>query len=39
MLVPYVLFYSSFNKFVQCENYDINWGSNDDVKHIETLDY
>ncbi|MFA7658634.1 MAG: transposase [Candidatus Gastranaerophilaceae bacterium] len=31
--------FSSFNKFVQLENYDINWGSLEEVKHIEKYDY
>ncbi|MFA7657898.1 MAG: transposase [Candidatus Gastranaerophilaceae bacterium] len=31
--------YSSFDKFVKCGNYEINWGSAEDVKHIATLDY
>lgn len=31
--------YSSFFKFVEIKNYDFDWGSSKDVKHIETLDY
>lgn len=31
--------FSSFEKFVEQQNYDINWGSADDVKHIATMDY
>lgn len=31
--------FSSFDKFVEMNNYDIDWGSIEDVKHIETLDY
>lgn len=31
--------FSSFRKFVETKNYDENWGSDDDIKHIETLQY
>lgn len=31
--------FSSFSKFVKMKNYDIDWGSTEDIKHIETLDY
>lgn len=31
--------FSSFNKFVESKNYDINWGSVGDVKHIATMEY
>lgn len=31
--------FSSFDKFVEKKNYDINWGSSDDVKHIETMEH
>jgi len=32
--------YSSFKKFVNLGNYDINWGSfPDDIKHLEILNY
>lgn len=31
--------FSSFNKFVQQKNYDINWGCQEDVKQIATIDY
>ena len=31
--------FSSFEKFVKKNNYDINWGSSDDVKHIETMEH
>lgn len=31
--------FSSFNKFVESKNYDIDWGSVDDVKNIATMDY
>jgi len=31
--------FSSFEKFVKMKNYEQNWGSSDDIKHIETLDY
>ena len=31
--------YSSFHKFVKLKNYEINWGSRIDVKHIQDLDY
>lgn len=31
--------FSSFNKFVKRKNYDFNWGSVEDIKHIETLEY
>jgi len=30
--------YSSFNKFMEMKNYDLNWGSTDDIKHIETME-
>jgi len=29
----------SFEKFVEMKNYDLDWGSSEDIKHIETLDY
>jgi len=31
--------FSSFDKFGQRGNYDLNWGSSEDIKHIETMDY
>lgn len=31
--------FSSFNKFVKRKNYDINWESYEDIKHIEKLEY
>lgn len=31
--------YSSFFKFVEMKNYDLNWGSTDQIKHIATLNY
>lgn len=31
--------YSSFFKFVEMKNYDLDWGSTDQIKHIATLDY
>lgn len=31
--------FSSFHKFVESQNYENNWGSSEDIKHIETLDY
>lgn len=31
--------FSSFDKFVKANNYGMNWGSSEDIKHIETLDY
>jgi len=31
--------FSSFHNFVKIKNYDENWGSFEDIKHIETLDY
>jgi len=31
--------FSSFNKFVKMKNYETNWGSVDDVKHIAELEY
>jgi len=31
--------FSSFDKFVEMKNYDVDWGSADDVKHIEEYDY
>jgi len=31
--------YSSFLKFVKIKNYDLDWGSTDQIKHIATLDY
>lgn len=31
--------FSSFDKFVKINNYDMNWGSQEDVKHIATMDY
>ena len=31
--------HSSFHKFVQLKNYDINWGSFEDIKEIVELDY
>ena len=31
--------HSSFAKFVNLQNYEQNWGSYEDVKHIESLDY
>lgn len=31
--------YSSFFKFVEIKNYDLDWGSTDQIKHIATLDY
>jgi len=31
--------FSSFNKFVQLNNYDEDWGSKLDIKHIEELEY
>ncbi len=31
--------FSSFSKFVELKNYDSNWGSSTDVKHIETMEY
>lgn len=30
--------FSSFDKFVKMKNYDIEWGSSEDIKHIETLE-
>lgn len=30
---------SSFNKFVKLGNYDLSWGSTEDIKHIQDLDY
>lgn len=31
--------FSSFDKFVNMNNYEINWGSANDIKHLEKLDY
>lgn len=31
--------FSSFEKFVRMNNYDINWGSSEDIKHIATMEY
>lgn len=31
--------FSSFHKFVELKNYDINWGSASDIKQIEYLQY
>lgn len=31
--------HSSFHKFVKLKNYDINWGSETDIKNIKDLDY
>lgn len=31
--------YSSFFKFVEIKNYDLDWGTTEDIKHITTLDY
>jgi len=31
--------YSSFHKFVKLKNYEINWGSTSDIKHITKLKY
>jgi len=31
--------FSSFDNFVKMKNYDESWGSCEDVKHIETLEY
>lgn len=31
--------FSSFFKFVEMKNYDLDWGSSKDIKHIVTLDY
>ena len=31
--------FSSFDKFVERGNYETNWGSTEDVKHIEKFDY
>lgn len=31
--------FSSFKKFVEMKNYDMNWGSSEDIKHIATMDY
>jgi len=31
--------FSSFSKFVEMKNYDLDWGSSKDVKHIATMDY
>lgn len=31
--------YSSFFKFVEMKNYDLDWGSTDQIKHIAALDY
>lgn len=31
--------YSSFNKFVQENLYDINWGSNKDIRNIENMNF
>ena len=31
--------YSSFHKFVKSKNYEINWGSVEDVLSIQDLDY
>lgn len=31
--------FSSFFKFVEMKNYDLDWGSTDQIKHIATLDY
>jgi len=31
--------FSSFDKFVKSENYDIDWGSSEDLKIIKTLEY
>lgn len=30
--------FSSFSKFVEMKNYDLDWGSTEDIKHIETMD-
>jgi putative transposase len=31
--------YSSFHKFVKLENYEVNWGSPNDIEHIQDLNY
>lgn len=31
--------FSSFNKFVKMNNYDMNWGSQQDIQKIKDLDY
>lgn len=31
--------FSSFDKFVKTNNYNINWGSAEDIEHIEDLKY
>lgn len=31
--------HSSFKKFVEMKNYDLDWGSTEDIKHIATMDY
>lgn len=31
--------FSSFNRFVQSGNYDLNWGSTEDIEHIIDLKY
>lgn len=31
--------HSSFKKFVEMKNYDLDWGTTDQIKHIEALDY
>lgn len=31
--------FSSFSKFVKLNNYDINWGSPLEIKHIESMNY
>lgn len=31
--------FSSFKRFIERKNYDIDWGSAADIKHIETLEY
>lgn len=31
--------FSSFHKFVRMDNYDINWGSSQDIENIKDFDY
>ncbi len=31
--------YSSFHKFLKLQNYDINWGSANDIENIKDLEY
>lgn len=31
--------FSSFDKFVKLDNYEINWGSQEETKHLQKMDY